>query len=75
MAAHGALSVEYGVVQIQTVDNEDAAVDGDLRKGSKKKKAPGSQPRGATGYTRGEGCPEYGTADTQRQETAANVNL
>ena len=48
--ADSALSIEDGVVQVETVDKEDAAVDGDLPKGSKKrKKAPGSQPRGGHG--------------------------
>ena len=47
--ANSALSIEDRVVQVQTVDKEDAAVDGDLPKGSKKSKAPGSQPRGGHG--------------------------
>src|SRR5450759_2053523 len=42
---------------------------------SKKAKTPGSQPRGATGYTRGGECWQCLTGSIASQEVAANVNL
>ena len=65
------LCVQRRVVQTEPVHEEDAAVDVDVRK----RKTPGSQPRGATGYTRGGECSQYLADQVCSQEDAAHVNF